>query len=216
MLPPEVRSSLTLVTPTTVALLSTVEAKAHLRVDGSDDDTLIDTLVATATSLLDGRDGRLGRALVSQQWELRLDGFGWPAWSPGWRPFHRDRIILPLAPLLTVDSVKYIDTDGVLQTVASSVYQVVSGGARRAELVPAYAQAWLTPRAEPDCVRVTFTAGYGAEAANVPQPIRQAALMLIGSWYEQRENSVVDFRAAVAELPDGVERLLAPYALSWF
>ena len=46
-------------------LLTTAEAKAHCRVDTSDDDTLIASLVKAATAHLDGWSGILGRCLVS-------------------------------------------------------------------------------------------------------------------------------------------------------
>jgi hypothetical protein len=42
----------------------------------------------------------------------------------------------------------------------------------------------------PDAVRVTFTAGYDAAAANVPAPIRSAALFVVGDIYRNRETGV--------------------------
>lgn len=49
------------------------EAKAHLRVDFDDDDTLIASLVNAATDYLDGWDGILARCLVTQTWTLERD-----------------------------------------------------------------------------------------------------------------------------------------------
>lgn len=219
MLPADIRSSLTLVAGPNVPVLTLAQAKTHLRVDFGDDDVYIQGLIDTALGVVDGRDGELGRALISQQWELRLDGFGWSLWKPDWAANPRvnwGRIALPLPPLLTVDSVKYIDTDGVLQTLSASIYQVVTGGARRAELLPAYGLAWPAPRPEPDCVRITFTAGFGTTADKVPAAIRQAMLLLIGAWYENRESTVIASRITSVEWSDGVQRLLSRYLISWF
>ena len=55
-------------TPVTLA-----DAKAHLRVDHGDEDTLIGALVSAATEYLDGWDGILGRCLVTQTWTLERD-----------------------------------------------------------------------------------------------------------------------------------------------
>jgi hypothetical protein len=47
-------------------LLTREEAKLHLRVDGNDEETLIDMLIAVVTAQLDGWSGMLGRALLSR------------------------------------------------------------------------------------------------------------------------------------------------------
>lgn len=43
----------------------------------------------------------------------------------------------------------------------------------------------------------------------VPQPIKQAVLLLVGQWYSYRANVAEDGRPA--ELPMAVEALLSPY-----
>jgi len=184
--------SLTLVTAPTAEPVSLTEAKAHLRVTGSDEDTLITAMIAATRQNLDGRDGWLGRALMTQTWELRLDRF--PA-----------SITVPLPPLQTVDSVKYIDGDGAEQTLDPSLYQVVAG--EPARIVPAYGQTWPSTRCQPDSVWVRFTAGYG-DADDVPAPIKAAILLNVGTLYRDRET--VNIGNIVAELPT-VSLLLSPF-----
>ena len=58
-------------------------------------------------------------------------------------------------------------------------------------------------------VEITFTAGYGGTAAAVPAAIRQAMLLLIGQWYDNRE--AVTVGAAGSPMPMAVDALLAPY-----
>jgi len=113
-------------------VLTLADAKAHLRVDGNEEDALIEGYVAAAIANLDGRDGWLGRALGEQAWELRLSSFSGNA------------IEVPLPPLIEVEGVSYYDTNNMLQTLPSSTYDVIGiggfGKARR--FVLANGQEW--------------------------------------------------------------------------
>ena len=91
---------LTLVTAPPANPLSLEEAKAHLRVDHTDEDDLIEIYIKAATDYIDGRSGFLGRCIVRQTWRLVIDGF------------HDNEIKIPLPPLRSVNSVKYDDADG--------------------------------------------------------------------------------------------------------
>lgn len=204
--------TLTLITAPTVQPITLATAKEHLRVDHTDDDDLITALIVAAVSHVDGRDGVLGRALVSQTWEIRLDEF------PCGELTRERGIRVPLPPLIEVVSVKYVDSDGVLQTLSSSAYQVVAGGFGQALIVEAYGETWPSTRDEPDAVRVQFTAGYVAPVDSppvagegVPGAILSAIKLMIGHLYESREGVVMDARIEPAELPLGVRALLAPY-----
>lgn len=160
---------LTLKTAPGTEPLTLAEAKLHCKVDIADDDTLITALIVAARQQV---EHRTGRALVTQQWELTLERFA-------------ARILLPHPALVSVQSVKYLDDSGVLQTLASTEYQVVIS-----ELVGyiqlAYGKSWPSCRAQPDSVVVAYTAGYGAAAA-VPSSIKAWMLMAIGTMYGQRE-----------------------------
>jgi len=52
-------------------------------------------------------------------------------------------------------------------------------------------------------------AGYGAAASDVPQPLRQAVLLLVAHWFERREP--VELGSALETVPMTVGGLLAPY-----
>lgn len=191
-----IRDSLTRTVPPSVALISTDDAKRQCRVDDTDEEVVIKALVAAVTSYVDGADGCLGRALISQTWAYRLAKFP-------------EAIKVPLPPLISVDSVAYVDGDGVSQTLSSSLYQVVVGGYRHALIVPAYGQAWPSIRDQMDAVTVTFTAGYGAAAANVPAGIVQACKMILAHWYDHRGSDADD-------IPDPARRLLSRFEISYF
>ena len=185
-----------LVTPASAALVTLAEAKAHLRVDHSDEDTYIQALINAAVSYFDGYAGRLGRAILEQAW--RVD---FPAFS--------DEMRLPLGDVIAISSVSYYDLNNAQQTLASSVYQVaVDGIGPYVGLKPA--QVWPKTYARADAVRVTWTAGYGATSANVPPAIKHAALLLIGNWYDNRSTVTADMDS---ELPFAVNALLAPFSV---
>ncbi len=173
-------------------VLTLAAAKAHLRVDFSDDDELIESYIATAIENIDGRDGWLGRALAAQTWELRLADFC-------------GEIVIPLPPLIEVVSVSYYDASDALQTVPSTDYEVVGvGGFGRARLVLRTGKRWPSIGTRAENVIVRFRAGY----ETVPAPILTAIKRQVASMYENREAVVIN--ATVAKLPGGVEALLTP------
>lgn len=171
-------------------VVTLAEAKAHLRVDGSDEDALISGLVRAATAHLDGAKGVLGRCLLTQRWAV-----SWPEFS--------DELRLPLAPVASVQAVKYVDVDGVSRTAdASSYVAAITDGA------VIQSADWPATDERPGAVTVEFTAGYG-NAAAVPHPIKQAILLLVGHWYANRE--AVNVGNIVTPLPMAVEALTLPY-----
>lgn len=188
-----------LVSGPATALISTAEAKDHLRVDGSDEDTLIDNLVQAATDYMDAEHGILGRALITQRWQLTL------AAQPS-----SDHIHLPIGRVQQVATVKYYDTDNVEQTLSSADYRLVTNDEDAIiELVSG--ASWPSVYDRADAFWVQYDTGYGDAASDVPQAIRQAALLLIGLWFEDRVAASI---RAFEELPFGVRALLANFRVS--
>lgn len=183
-------------------VLSLDDAKRHLRVDFDEDDELITSYIAAAVQNLDGRDGWLGRALAPQTWDLKLTGFCGP------------QIVIPLPPLIEVQSVSYHDMAGEVQTLATSVYEAVGvGGAGKGRVALRAGQRWPSTAGRAEAVVIRFRAGYvtadDPPAAAVPAPIVTAIRRQVASMYEHREAVVI--AASAVKLPGGVEPLLAPY-----
>lgn len=217
------RKSLTLVTAPAVLPLTLQEAKDHLRVAHSDEDDLITAYLEAAVSHFDGRDGILNRCLIEQTWELRLDAFPYHEYASYDPVSWQAEIEIPLPPLVSVDTVKYINNSGVLTTVNSSVYQVVNGGFGRARLVEAYEQNWPTDvRNEPDAVRIQFTAGYAGPdnssppvaEAGIPPAILAAIRLYLGDLYNSREGMLGQREATITN--PTVQRLVQPFIVSGF
>lgn len=147
------------------------EAKLHLRVEHSVEDTLISNLIAAASSMA----GQItGRSIASSLWELRIDGF----------PVSGGEIRLLWPPVLAVTDVTYIDTDGAGQTLASASY-VLDSHSEPAWLLRAAETEWPEAGDGANTVIVRYTAGYGASC---PESIKQWMLLQIGHWYRNRES----------------------------
>lgn len=177
------------------APVTLAEAKAHLRVTASTEDTLIGALVEAATQHLDGWQGILGRALVQQSWELTLDAF----------PADEEAIRIPLPPVSSVVSVTYLDAAGAQQTMPPGDY-VVDTLSPDAWITLAAGETWPDTLDRINAVTVRFVTGYGA-AADVPAPIRAAILLIIGDLYANREGQS---DRAITVNPT-VDNLLRPY-----
>ena len=192
--------SLTLFTAPAEEPITLQEAKAHLRVDGTADDALISALIQAARQHIDGRDGWLGRALMQQTWDYAIDEFP-----------DADFIPLPLAPVQSITSITYTDTNGASQTFSSASYVLGADLAWKPRVNLGYGLSWASTRGVPDAVKVRFVAGY-ANAADVPGPIKAALLLMIGHLHENREATA---DRVLTELPLGVDSLLMPYRRTW-
>ncbi|HUS97120.1 MAG TPA: hypothetical protein VMX97_10305 [Hyphomicrobiaceae bacterium] len=192
-------SSLTLITAPAALPLTLSELKAGARLDGiDDDDALIMGYLRSAVQQIDGRDGGGGLALITQVWDYKLDAFPLSNVMPG-DPYGAVRV--PLSPLQSVGSISYVDLAGATQTLSASLYQVVgNGGDSRPKIVPAWGQTWPDTRDQPEAVTVRFTAGYGDDANDVPEPIRQALTLMVQNAYDGCES-------------DGPGRLLEQYMM---
>jgi uncharacterized phiE125 gp8 family phage protein len=140
--------------------------------------------------------------LISAQWRYSLDA--WPT----------NGIIEPPRPtLVSVQSIKYLDVDGVLQTLDAALYSVDTAS-EPGRIVPIWGEAWPSARLDVNAVRIEFTAGY-ANAAAVPQPIKAWMFLAIATWYAQREAVITG--TIVSELPRGFwAGLLDAYTITTF
>ncbi len=185
-----------LVTGPTVEPLTTAEAKAHLRVDASDEDTLIDGMVKAARISL---ENELSMAFITQTWKLLLRR--WPACG---------EIKLPRPPLASVVSVIYTDIGGTPHTVDASNYSVVTT-VEPGRVVLAPYKAWPTDSLYTGWpIVIQYTCGYGAAGSAVPEPLRMAMRQLVGHFFENREAVTVAAMQAL-KLPMSVDWQLEPY-----
>lgn len=175
----------TITLPAAAEPITTAEAKAHLRVDHSAEDSLIAGLVSAARAHVEAYCSiRFGTQTIA----VKCDHFD-------------DLARLPDAPVQSITSIAYVDTAGDSQTLSNTVYELRSDGIE-AGVVLKYDQRWPTPRPGS---RITVTAVVGFTAT--PADIKQALLLIVGHLHANREAVVTGTIAT--ELPLGVDSLLA-------
>jgi uncharacterized phiE125 gp8 family phage protein len=174
--------------------VSLVEAKLWARVEVDTDDALVSSLITGARALV---ELRTNRKLITQTVVLRMDAFP-------------RRIQITQAPVQSITSITYIDPDGVEQTLASSEY-TADLHSRAPRIVPAWSKSWPSTRIVPNAVAVTFVAGYGDDASDVPESIKTAMKMIVSANYENRQDVVVGRGYSALSVPETSRRLLQPY-----
>jgi uncharacterized phiE125 gp8 family phage protein len=136
------------VTPVETEVVSLAEARLQCKLD-SDDTTWDATLTALITAAREYAEHETQRALAPQTLEMALDRF----------PACGGEILLEMPPISSVTSIKYDDTGGVEQTLATSVYAFSAyGTARRVSLK--YGQVWPSTLCQADAVRIHYVTGY--------------------------------------------------------
>lgn len=194
--------SFSIITPASLKALTVQEVKDYLRVDSSDEDTLIGVLIDAATQI---GEHYLGRFLLTTVIEEFYDFF--PVYKTGVNPFRGDKNIVYLSrgPVQSITHVKYIDGNGDEQTVSASDYNtdLVSEPAR---IMPD--EGWQATKDTVNAVIVRYTCGH-TQASDVPANIKVALLLIIGEMYEKRVDSV-------HRLPTASEHLLNPYRVFRF
>lgn len=190
---------LTLLTPPETEPMSVDEAKLHLREPASSQDSLILSLIIAARDYAE----RFTRcAFAKQTWRLSFDAF--PC---------NGVIRLPMPPLIAVKSVKYDDLSGAEQTLDPSQY-LVDLGSLPGKIDRPYMVIWPLTRCQANAVRIEFDCGYGDSPAAIPEGLKAAMKLLIGSWYENRE--AVNVGNIVTQIPMAVESLLWSYRVPEF
>lgn len=169
------------------------EAKAHLRVDSTDEDAYVAGLIAAARQMA---EAYTQRQLITATYTMKLHDF----------PVGENPICLPRTPLGSVSSITYLDADDVTTTLSTNVYEVLDNDTT-AYIALKPGQIWPSARFEQyEAVTITFTAGYGAATSDVPATARSAMFLIIGNLFENREQAVIG--TITAELPFGVTTLL--------
>lgn len=205
---------LRLITAPVVEPVTIDDVRLHCRltemeeIDGGSPDALIEesllnSLITVARQTLEHYVG----PLITQTWEQYEQD--WPG---------GDSLRLWKARVQTVSGVAYTDADSTEATLDTDYYTADTISEYRPAVVLNYNYAWPQVTLHPvNPIKVTFTAGYGDEAGDVPEPIRQALLLLIAHFYENREPFNISTSGnSVEPIPWTVEALIAPYRVWGF
>lgn len=168
-------------------VVATEEVKLYGRITSSALDSMLADLIVSAT---DEVEKTTNRALITQTWKYVIGGFD------------AISIKLPKAPLQSVTSISYVDSNGESQELDSSIYQVSTikdpGEISRKPgcMWPGVGIGYAEP------ITITYLAGYGDNAVNVPKRIRQAIIALTVYWHDN---------GMEAGVPEGIRRALDNY-----
>lgn len=182
-----------LVRPPAVEPVSLAQAKAQLRLDHDAEDDLVAALIPAARGLV---EHRTRRGLVDQGWRLALDR--WPRRGP---------VRLAPRPVISVDAVTVFDGDGTPHVLAEADTDVDLAGGR---LLPG--PSARQPGRTLNGIEIDYSCGYGETADAVPEPLRQAILLLVGHWFEVREAASLGVIASPVAL--GFDALVAPFRVA--
>lgn len=191
------------ITPPTAEPLTLEEVKVNLRIVNPDEDDDVERMIRAARQMA---EERLNRALMPQTLAFGADSFP-STWSLDGAAC-RTVLKVPRPPLIEIDSLKYIDTDGAEQTMPDTGY-LVDGFSDPPTISAAPGTSWPSTRAQSGAVVVQYQAGY-ADAASVPEPIRQWMLLSIGAMYENR-TAFVNGSISQALAGDFYDLLLQPF-----
>ena len=169
------------------------EAKAHLRIDHTDDDTYITALISAARGSAE---------------EYTQSSFFTQTWVKS-KWFFSEMIALPRGPVASITSVKYYDQSNTLQTLDAANYFLTSPDITSylQEIVSGWPSS-LYDRA--DAVQIEYVTGF-ASVNDIPQDIKHAILMIVGHLYENRQDVVVG--SQVNSMPQSSKYLLTPYRI---
>mgnify|MGYP003108840459 FL=1 len=176
----------------TTQLISTTDARKFLKVDITDDDDVINSLVKAATESAQEYTNRFFLSTTLEQYGTTF----------------ADIRSLFKSPVSEITVVKYYDTDNVQQTLSTSVYQVTPA-IEPSTLMLKVDQSYPDVADREDAVLVKYTVGYGTATTDVPYAIIQAVYLTIGHWYQNRQEVVVGRIAT--EIPMGAKYLLDQY-----
>jgi len=182
--------------------ITLVEAKDHLRVDFSDEDGYIDTLIVTSREYC---EEYCNRVFITQTWRQNLDLFP-------------NVIQLKVNPIISLTSLKYIDTNETQQTITDNADNFQKDflsdvGSLHEGLVNGFPSVGNTINP----IEIITVCGYGS-ASDVPDKIKHAIKLMVSHLYENRDsvNVVVGGLTQQIELPNSVKHLLAHYRILTF
>jgi uncharacterized phiE125 gp8 family phage protein len=191
------RYSLKTITPPAIEPVTVAELKLHTHIDYSEEDSVLEKWISSARILAEGYQRQV---YISRILEMSLDTFPPSAFD------------IPYFPLIQLISIKYFDLDNTENTLYYEGYNPVttteeggtepstnsdfiidiSGNPGRVSL--AYAATWPVVTLRPiDAVRIRFAAGYGLEAADVPENVRDAIMLYCAYRNENRAGEISEY-----------------------
>ena len=177
------------VTTVPVELITLSQAKKQLKLDATStvEDDILQGYIDAAIEVV---ENYTSTSVNQQKYKFALASF-------------TETFAFMRSPVVSIDSVKYYDVSDTLITLASEKYELRQVDKYQSEIffndydnIPTVS----TTKSQP--VEISVTTGY--DATTLPKAIKQAILLLIGSFYENRQDTV-------EALPKATTNLLRKY-----
>ena len=170
------------------------ELRTFLREDPAEfPDDVADLYIAQAREYL---EEMTGLAFIEQTWKMTLDN--WPGYVEPWWDGVRQiaiseltggagkAVTLPRYPLIDVTDVTVYDEGDVNTVIAVSTVFVIDTQQKPGRLGLRSGQLWPIATRDMNAIEITYEAGFGADASEVPALLRGAVLDLAGYYYSHR------------------------------
>lgn len=178
--------------------ITTAEAKSHMRVEHSDDDTYIGLLVRAATQVIEDETRQI---LVQATFDFQVD-----AWPEG-------DIVIPCVPFVSTSfSMSYYDSNGNATALTSGTDYELDTTSRPGRIWRTPDSTWPSLQADRPrgAVYGSFKAGYATGASDaaekIPPDLVHAVKFLVAHYYRVREP--VELGVSVTEVPLAVRSLI--------
>jgi uncharacterized phiE125 gp8 family phage protein len=155
-----------LITPPVNMAVTLVAARNAARANGTSLDTEIEAQVRAFT---EEAEHKTGRAIINRTYRVTLDSFP-------------EAIQLPASPVASVTSVKYLDLDGVEQTLDPADY-IVDSVSEPGYIVPAVDVTWPETLERINAVNVVVVCGYGADDTTTPVAFKGYILAKVKEYF---------------------------------
>ena len=164
-----------------IAPITLTEVKDWLRIDSSDEDSILKNLIGAVTAYA---ETYTRRAFITQTWKMETEDFprDSDSYVPGYpRLSGRDFIRLPRQPVQSISSIKYYDNADTLQTFASSNYTHEDDRVYLKDTA-----TWASDTRNGMPVEITVVCGYGDKTTDIPDDLRFALTEHVAFMYENR------------------------------
>lgn len=168
--------------------------KIQLKLSGTDEDDFLESLIKTASLFF---ESFTKQTLITDTYKT---------YRTVWDIFQLRR-----CPLQSIESIKYFDTEGVLQTLDSGNYYIVKNNFFGKV---AFDESFESPslRNRPQQIEIEFKVGFGDTTDDIPADIQQGLLEHIAYMYENRGDCIDDACSNIA-IPNSTKMAYMKYKI---
>lgn len=184
-----------------ISAVSVATAKQHLRVANTQEDTYIESLIFAATAQA---EAYCNINIMQAECVQTCD-----CWEETYELYHS-----PIQNTKALDSVviTYYDENNALQTWANTNYDV-DASSTPARIFAAQGISYPQHAERIGAIQVSYKSGL-LQSKQIPKDIQQAILILVGQWYENRQEAIVG--RSVGVIPMTARYILDKYRIRTF